>query len=254
MEFYRKFKSLCVKLFEFPNNEKFDQDFQQILQYFYFFGFYHSERLTKHRATYGTLMFVFVVLSFIAGCFKDAVIGFTNSEFIRAMTTLVVGLFALSLPAQIVPLVLKRSDMISMLKMLHNLHEVDEEHLMDVYKKKCFKIMKYYKALLLSEAAILSLLSLLPFYIFDLVIPVAYDTIPTEYFHSLFMIVNSLQAFCMAFLFVSSDLLHIFCMIRIEGNIRNLCYKLNNCTDNKDVQTNENELIACIKHHQAIKR
>lgn len=236
---------------KYPNTENFDEEFQELLQIFFFFGYYQPKH-TKKRIIYGVTTFIVIVMTFVVGCFKDATIRLREHHMSTAMMATVLGFFALSLPIQILSVALNHENIMKMIKGFHTMHEFGEEEQMKEFKQRCRKILRFYRGLTSFDSISLSILSFFKFGIVILAMPVAYDVLVTERLFYIFVLVSSVHLYLLSFIFVASDLLHIFCMVRAQANMSILSRKLRNCADSNDSYENETNLIACIKHHIAI--
>lgn len=253
MSIVKSVKQFYNTYFKCPNDDKFDEDFQQILQIFYFLGFYHPKS-SKLRTAYGAFMFFFVLQTHVLGNLKDIYIasGPNEKNMNKALICAISLSFVISLKIQIISFVSRQKEIIGMIRGLHLMHDPDNEDSMKVYRRKCSKLVKLHQIIMGWIEITLIIFKLFGFDFFILAIPAIYDELAREYFFNFLMILNILQFTGILMLYNAGDLLHVLCMIRAEANLEFLNKKLRHCTDSDNLQENEKKLIACIKHHCSI--
>lgn len=250
MNIVKRVKQFYHSYIKCPNDDKFDEDFQQILQIFYFFGFYHPKS-SKLQTVYGAFMFFFVLQTHVLGNLKDIYIasGLDDKNMNKALICAISLSFAMSLKIQIISFVSRQKEIIGMIRGFHLMHEQDNEDSMKIYRQKCSKLVKLHKIIMGSIEITLIIFKLFGFDFFILAIPAIYDELAREYYFNFLLILNILQFTGILMLYNAGDLLHILCMIRAEANLEFLNKKLCHCTDSDNLQENEKSLVACIKHH-----
>lgn len=246
----RRFYIACIKC---PNDDKFDEDFQQILQVFYIFGFYQP-KASKGRVRYGAFMFSFVVMSHILGNLKDIFISLSGSggNLNKALICVLSVTFAISLKVQILSFAKHQAKVIEMIRELHFMHDSDDDSSMQVYRTLCSQLVKFHKYIMLSIEVTLITFKLLGYDFFILAIPALYDELARGSFYYLFLILNLVNFTGILMLYNACDLLHILCMIRAEANLDFLGDKIRSCANNDNLRENEKNLISCVKYHNRI--
>lgn len=244
-------KKLWVSYFEYPNEEKFDEEFKRLLEILYWVGF-HQPKTTRKRIAYGVVMFVFLILSILLGNIKDFIEDFRDEKMSAALIIVVILAHMSSMNVQMITIVLKKSSVHDLIKQLHNMHEFEDEEAIAAVRLSSLRMIKTYKLFLLTGASVLSGLRMAGLGSFKLVLPTLYDVLADGFLFSLLMLVNIIHLWLYALLFLPADLLHILGMIRVEANTKFLCEKLEACTSGEDFEENEKNLIACVRYHLAI--
>lgn len=229
-------------------DQKFNRDFHTVLKYYYFFGFYWP---SSSRKILAAVMFTITVETYVLGCVKDFVTQQREGNIPKAINNLFLFAFAISLQIQVLNVMIKSSKITELIRNLQALREDDEDHDLS---NKGMQLIKIYKFFMLASLGFAALFKLGGYNSFHLLIPAVYDVLAHGVLFYFFLSINFVHAILLNHLYVTSDLLHIFCMMRIEANLKVLNIKLLHCADSEDLEENEKTLIACIQYHRNIFR
>lgn len=238
--------------FAFPNTELFDEEFRQLMQIFYWFGFYQPSSSFTRRFAYGVLVFLFVKVAYWCGIITEVVASLNSRNLTRALITVPLASFSTSLNVQILTLVTKKTRIVKMIQTLHALHEYEDEALIEDYRVKCRQLVKYYKAYLQFAVIFVITLTLTGFKLYKLVIPIFYDSFADGFFFYPLMFCSVMQSYCLALIFLACDLLHVLCMIRLGANVEVLRKKIIGCAESENPSENLRDLSACVRYHSAV--
>lgn len=246
-----RIQEIFSSTFVYRNEDWLDEDFRLLLQIFYFFGFFRSAPSTS-RTTYGVLSIIFVVFTFLVGYFKDAVIALRENNLKNFMTSVPYTVIVLALLTQTITFMAKEKQIIKMVKAFNSMHDAKDDKLFDAYRKNCIHLVKIYIVFMELAVSMVLFFHFLGYMLYKLVSPTLLDDFVEGKLYIPLLITNSLQAYSVVTCMATSDLLHIFCMVRSGFNLERLCEKLRHCTDSEDLEDNERLLISCIKYHQRI--
>lgn len=255
MEYLRKIRELLtttfINLFIYPNDEMFDEDFRQILQILFCFGFYRPVPSTK-RAIYGVVSFVLSFISYLLGLWKDVIESILEGD--KQSIIICVAYFALgqSIVVQMVTFLTKKSQILSMITEVHSIHKGEKDEPIVTYRNKSSKVVKFYKIYLTIVVTVVAVICLCGFKIFKLAMPALYDLFAEGSLYYPLLATNFIHLYLIVFCLIVSDMLHILFMIRAGANLKILSEKLRHCTDSDDTKENEKTLIDCIKYHRKI--
>lgn len=233
------------------NKEKFDKDFHQILEVFYYFGFYQSTP-SKKRVLYGIFMFIVLVLTCTFGPLNYVLKAYNTGDISSALTSGLCFSYMVSFATQIATFAFNQDSVIAMIKKFHLLHESEDEHVIQDYRKKCLFMMGCYQLLLKLAGSMWIIFKFFGLNPYNLFIPAIYDKLAYGYFYYFLFPLNLVHLACLIPLYTACDFLHIICIVRAEANLKILSEKLRSCTDDIDLKRNEKNLVACIRYHFAI--
>lgn len=247
-EFLRSAKKALATLFVYPNFEKFDADFCQLLQIYFLFGFYQPTP-SKLRLAYGIISLLLVHVSFFAGIFLEATSLFSEGEYMKTVFLVPVLVFAIPNMSNVCFSMMRSHKVTDLIKDLHSLHEYEDNDAIEACWVKWSKIVKLYKIYLAAVYVIVSILTVLGFKVFIFLFPALYDVYAHGSFFYPLLMVNFVHVGILVATIVTSDLLHVLCMVRVGKNFQILGQKLQHSTDSDDLIENEKNLIACVKYH-----
>jgi hypothetical protein len=250
VEKVRKFYEKCLK---YENRLRIDPEFKLIMQFLYFFGWYHPKP-TKHRKAYGVFMFCFVLLSYFLGSISYTISGFTNDDLTKGLLNLC-GLF-MSVPLMILigKLALNPTQLTDHLEELKMQHEYYNDDKIKELSQKCFKVAKGFACLIMISVLVVCVVEVLGFNIYKLIIPAIYDHLAIRVLYYPMMLINQVHLVLLGAVIVLCDMLPIFCIARIEKNMRFLANEIRNSTNSDRLEENLYELKACKRYHQEIRR
>lgn len=250
----RKFVEKCRKIsknfFQCPNN-KFDEEFKQIFQYFYFFGFYQPTP-SRSRILLGIFSLSFVLLSYILAVLENGIASWKEGNINKISVFFSIIVINVPFLTQLIFFAWNQNKFIVMVKTLQSLHEYRNKDTVQNLSKKLLKMMKFYLYGLFLVLMVLLVSKLAGYGTFKLLLPVLYDRFADGLGFFFLLPLNIFHYICAAYLLAICDLFSIFCMMRLEANLKFLSYDLRHCTDSLDQKENEKNLTACVKYHQAI--
>lgn len=249
--FKEKLDKFFLTYLAYPNKDRFDEEFRDLLQISYFFGFFQPKP-SKKRMAYGAFMIVFVFVSSLLGTLRDSFLSLHEQDLGKTLVNVSIAIFTLSYIVQKCKFAFNGQKITSMIGKLSSMHEYHDEDLLQKYRQKCLKILKLYKIFVLLSLTIPVVSKLFGANTFKLAVPAIYDELANGTLRYILLIVSVIHAYCYAFAVIPCDLLNIFCLIRLEANVEFLSNKLRQCTDSDDLKENERNLIACIKYHWII--
>lgn len=142
-----------------------------------------------------------------------------------------------------------------MVKNLQLLHEHSNEDSIRKLRRICLMMFKVYSNYLNVSLVGILVLKLAGFGPFKMLHPAIYDSLvndgPAFYF---LLFIHFLSVVCIIYLITVGDLFPIMCMMRLGANVKLLCNDLKNCANNKNVKINEQNLLACVRYHEALMR
>lgn len=251
MKKLKTFQDFLSTTFIFSNEEKFDEDFRQILQILYFFGFYRPVPSTK-RNVYGFFVFLLAGVGFVLGLIKHVIVSLREENSRGIVTIVPYTLFGISILVQITTFVTNQSKIVEMIKEVHSMAQGEVDTPLISYRNKSLKVVKFYTNCLKYSLTALSLLHVCGFGAFRLILPALYEVYADGFLYYPLLLLSTVQAYFVIFCVVATDLLHVIIMIRAGANFEILSNKLRRCTSSQDPNENEKELIACVKYHQRI--
>lgn len=258
MKIWKQLKQCYYNFFQCPNEDNFDEDFQKVLQTFYFFGFYRPKNI-KERVFYGAFMFTVLLLTCIFGNLNYLVKTFIadepNTIAFSSGFLLVLSLlsYLASFATQIILFACNQDRVIQMINEFHLMHEASDQGIIDDRKRKCLLMIRLYNLFLVVGGTTWVVFKVLGLSPYKLLMPAIYDELAVGYFsYGLLLLTNLIHLFCIIQIMVSCDLLHVICIIRAEANLKILCDKLRCCTNDTDLNKNERNLIGCMRYHCAI--
>lgn len=252
MEFKGKVLKFFSAVFVYPNEENFDEDFQQILRLFYFFGWFRPIP-SSTRKIIGYLVIVFVYLTFLLGAFRDVVAAFYQGKMQQSLISIAASGILITLTTQTFIFAKNQTFIMSLIKTFHTIHKGEDETPLEAYRKTCSKVARTYRTYLQVLWIVVMVLYFFGFKCFKLSLPCVYDVYAEEKLFTPLLWMSFLQGFIVYTAISGSDTFHVLCMVRIGANFEMLGNKLQHCTDSKDVEENERNLIACIKYHRQIR-
>lgn len=236
-----------------PIEGQIDLEFKTIVQILYFFGFiggYGQPNRTKPRAVYGVLSCVLTALTVQLGMCGGYFEAFSERNVAKSML-LGSGIVLLA-PVIVLILTMLRKplEITSQIIELNGLHsKYDVDFAMSVISKKCEVMLKAYAFLLTLFAVAYVIAKVSGHGLFVLVIPAIYDKLAYGYAYYFWMLVSIVHSFCYGSLVLVSDLLPIFCMIRIAANMKLLSREVRKSADNFHFRVNDEALSECIDYH-----
>lgn len=249
MVLIRRIKTAYSQYLKSLEDQKFDRDFNEIMKYYYFFGFFNP---IEKKKIFAALAFILVVVTYLIGSFKDIVMRKAEGDIPKTIISVFTLAFALSLTVQVLTVMLRFGRITSTIKALQLLHEDTDEDFINVYRRKCFRLLRIYGGSLAATVLCAIPVKCIGYNVYFLLIPAAYDVLAHGDLFYFFMIISFIHTVGLVLLFAASDLLHIFCMVRVEANLKLLNDKIRHCADSKDLKENEKELSACIRYHNEI--
>lgn len=251
MESFKKIQEILSPA-NFPSeNYLFDEDFRELLEIYYFLGFYRPKRSIS-RDIYGIISFLLVVLSFLLGMIKEALESIYQGHLQRSLFCVASMCLNISIPTQIITFVVNEFAIIEMIKAIQSIHDEQDEKALEYYRKKCRQLVKFYKVYCNIALVFLVSLYLCGYKIFMFLLPAIYDNFAEGWLFYPLLITNILQIYFIALCLLVSDLIHILCMIRTGAYFGILSERLRRCTDSDELSENEKKLNACVKYHQRI--
>lgn len=239
-------------IFSCTVQDQFDDDFRQLLQVFYFFGFYSIS--SKKRRIFGWLVFVFLMLVYLLGWMKDVITSFEQGFTQQALIDISLSTIIVSYMTLFVTFMTKQVQIIKTIEKLQSLHESEFDGFLVPFRKTCSQVLKYFTIYILMAHSSIVLFFLSGYGTYKLVVPTIFDKYAEGYFNVPLLIVNILQGNLISFCFAASDMFPIFCMVRAGANLEILCDKLRHCTDDDNPDINVRSLVACICYHSAIRQ
>lgn len=253
MEYFSGILRFLSESFSFANERLFDEDFRLILKYFYFLGF-HRPVPSMKSSIYCFIVFAFVPMSHLLGELQNAVMSMKKGNLQKFLISTTYTAFMISTAVQVINFIAKERQIIQLIKAFQTMHESEDEKLIGVYKKKCYKLVKLYSLYLTSAMTTVVVLTLLGYNIFKLATPTLFDGFAEGSLYFPLLFVNIFQVYIVAISTSSSDLLHVLLMIRAGANFELLSEKIRCSTEGDDFVKNEEILVACIKYHHRIIR
>lgn len=239
-----------VETFQLPDGKAFENDFRQLMNIFYVCGLYRPVASSANFAK-SFIIFVLLMVTMLSGVFKDLIMTWICGDIYGTLLFATTCSLIFAVTIQSSNVVLKGGKITVMIKNLQSLHEGNEES-MKVYQDLCSNLVKYYMIMSPLSIAMLALSKMFGFDFFKLIIPAIYDELAVGSFYNIFLFVSFVHILICSPLFMACELLHVLCMIRIEGNMKILGTKLRSCADGKNFTENEEKLNTCIKYHCAI--
>lgn len=241
------FKPIFAKLqakLDLPNKHEFERDFYQIMLGFYACG------LTHKIPNFKFFIYVFSALSFLLGMFKDSISAAMKGDL--NFTLLFAAIFSLLMANTVQCYILfkKNSRIVDMMKTMQALHEREDDNEVEAYRNLGITLINLYKIFFGFAFFFLTTMRLFGISACQFILPVIYDVFADD-FGILLSIHIPHVAYAMV-LFITIEMVHVICMIRVEANLKILGEKLKHCADADDLEANEQNLIACIKYHRAI--
>lgn len=236
-----------------PIEGQIDLEFKTIVQILYFFGFiggYGQPHRTKQRAVYGVLSCVLTALTVQLGMCGGFFEALSERDVAKSMMLGAGTVFVAPVIVLILTMLRKPSEITSQIIELNGLHlKYDVNSAMSVISKKCGIMLKAYAFVLTLLAAAYVIAKVSGHGLFVLVIPAIYDKLANGYAHFIWMLVNIVHSLCYGSLVLVSDLLPIFCMVRIAANMKLLGREVRKSADNFHFRVNEEALSECIDYH-----
>lgn len=251
MKIVKALKQFYQLHLEFPNEEKFDGDFQQLLQIFYFFGFYQPTP-SKKRVIYGALTFTILVLTTILGPINNAVKAYYVGDMALVLASCLLISYMVSYAIQIALFSFNQKHIIGIIKEFHLMHEADGEKVIQKLGTKCMVMTKCYNLFLYVAGLSYVVFKFFGLNPYKLIIPAIYDEVAVGYFYYVLSCVNVAHIVCLMPILTACDLLHIICIVRIEAHLKLLCRKVRCCAEDNDLEKSERELVACMRYHVSI--
>lgn len=211
----RKVKKALSSYFICSNEDKFDDDFLRVLQIYFLFGFYHPT-WSKNRIIYGTFMFIFICITVVLGGLKSIFDSWANRSMRQLLLDVPITVYTVLFIAQLVTFIAKQGQIIDFLKVLH---ESNNEQLIQSYREKCSKLVKFYTIFLQIAVSSVVTFYFSGFKIFTFPIPALYDELANGDFFYLLLVINIIQYYSATTCFVPSDLLHVLCIVRVGANL-----------------------------------
>lgn len=245
------FKTFYSAYLRCPDGEKFDTDFRVILEIFHFLGFYQPVT-SKKSILYGAFMFTFTLICYFFGALKDVVLSYYNNNISMMITSAVSLPLALAMINQVLKFIANRAKIIELMTDLQAIHEDKDKNFIQKYRKTSLLLIKAYHCFLTIGSLAIIIARLCGIRTFKLFIPTIFDGLANGSFYNTMLFMNLIQTLLLGEVFLTCDLFHILCMIKIEANLKLLNAKLRNCADRNEAADNEMELIACVRYHVAI--
>lgn len=250
MSWIHKIKQKLQELFVCPNN--FGVDLQVILQYLFAVGIYHPET-SKARMAYGIFM-VTLLFSYNTECIKGFITGVKTNE---SKLIFYHGLYLVS-----AALILTQSfNFATNVKGFKGIYEhikrmkdFDSEQIMVKYEELSKRITSFFVIYVRFVLFVLTLGNLLLGKHNHLITPTPFDKFTDGYLFYFTFFINFMQLGTIAHIYVSVEMLPIVCMLKIEACFEHLTEKIAACTNDINMQINENNLKKCIKYHVELLR
>lgn len=246
-----KLKSFYKKFLKCPNTERLDKDFHALFQILYLYGFYLPNP-SKIRACYGIFMYAFVLVTFLMGGYQGATTALQDGNMNQALLNVICFCYGAPLATLVLSIAKNQTKFVDMTKGLGKLHEFDQEETVEVLRKKNLKLTKIYIIFIKTLGTVGVVLPLMGYKTYRLFMPSIYDLLATGSFYELFLSLNSVHLYEFVLLLAVCDLYIIFCIIRVEYNIKFLCEELRNCTDSGLFRVSQRNIDACAKYHSTI--
>jgi hypothetical protein len=144
-----KLKSFYQKYLKCRNEHRLDKNFHALLQILCWFGFYQPSP-TNTRIAYGVVMFLFVFVTHLINALNGAATEWQEGNLNQALINVMGFCFAASLATLVLSFVQNQKGFIDMIRELNGMHEYDHEEAVNALRKINVKIVKIYKAFLLS--------------------------------------------------------------------------------------------------------
>jgi hypothetical protein len=247
VKWVQKLKQLYNNNLKCPNRCQFDEEFYKLLQVLYSFGFYQPKP-SKTRVVLGIVMFMLMMITYLAGATKDAVTGNLNQTLINVTYFCFIGAVA----TQILSFACNQKKFIGMIKELHLLHKRADDESIENLSTKCGLIVQIYEwfvAVLVVAATVLQLGGL---GVFRLIMPSIYDLFAFGLFYPILLTVNFIHVALLGLIFVVTDLMPVICMLRIEQNLKFLLNDLRTCTNTGLFRSSQREINRCAEYHAEI--
>lgn len=246
-------EKVCSAALNCPNKNRFDPEFYGLLKILFSFGIYQPKP-TKKRIAFGVLMILFLFVTFLMGCIKNALVGLHEENFNKAFINGACFCFVFPVLVLVVSFMRNRIKFIRMLRDLHTIHSFYEEGSMEVLSRKCLKIVKAYRAFMAILCFTLITFHALGLKVFRLIMPSIYDLLADGPFYYILVTVNSVHLLCLALVMTVCDLILILCIIRLKEKVKFLCHNLRNCTDSNLFHRNKRKLVRCVQYHATLIR
>lgn len=197
-------------------------------------------------------MFIMLVSSIYLGIFKNICFAYRDNDISGIVFNVLPIVFMTFTQTQILTVMCNQSALTELIKSFHIMQKDNDDGLNHKRWRKFVKIAKYYEYFL-NFILIISLpLKMAGFDSFKLYCPALYDEMAVGHFYYPLLVLNFFHTYWLEAVMSACDMLPILLLARVDVNLRFLCDRLRHCTDNIDLQVNEQELIKCIKYHSVI--
>lgn len=251
MHYLKVTREFVSSTFIYPNDEIVDEDFRQLLQIFYVYGF-HQPVPSLKRTIFGLIVLLFGAITYFLGFLKDLLTSLHENDLRRIMVNVPYTTLVFTFVTQAITILMRESQIVQMFNGFQSMHEREDNSLLNNYRRKCCQLVKFYIAYLEVTGAFVLCLNLCGYRTFKLLVPSLYDDFAEGHLLYPLLFLNTVHAFSLLPLIVCCDLIHIVCIVRAGANLKLLSNKLRRCTDSGNIKENEKKLIACIKYHQRI--
>lgn len=249
-KYSKRLRKFLPSAFIYSNDEIFDEDFRQLLQIFYIYGF-HQQVPSTERSYRGSVVLLFGVTYFL-GFVKDLSVSLSESNLQRIMTNVPYTAIVFNFVTQAITFLVKQREIVEMVKGFQSMHEPKNDPYLNYYRTKCCQLLKYYIAYLKLTGVVVLCFNVCGYKMFKLLVPALYDDFADGNLFYPLLILNTVHVCGLLPLIVSCDLLDIVCIVRAGANLQLLSDNLRQCTESSDLKKNERMLIKCIEYHHRI--
>lgn len=232
-----KFKLFILAHSDYPSTS--DKHFNKLLRVFYFLGFYHKKS-TQRRKIFEFFMFSIIFMNTLFSFIID--LYYADKKVLKIIASVLFMLRNVIVNSELIYLIIKQTQLRNMIEDFHSCLSVDGA-VSEPDSVLCDKLIAKYKIFILVPATILILTTTILSIQNNCAAPSLYKYCRWKSF------IISLNSLCLeigAIVVISTDLLPIISMLKLEAIVTILCRKIEKLDDN------ERNLDDCIQFHSRI--
>ena len=229
---------------KFPDSEKFDDDFREVMKLFHYSGLYRTENTSArlHNAS-----FAFICMCYLLGCIKDTLYYFFEGDVVYVLINGALTTAIFSFAVTVRNFINHQSKIVDLVFELQKLHGSRFNEMMEAYKGFSLKIIKLFEVCCVSAVITMPTAMFFGMSFSTLFYPLIFDVLAFGKLYGLTAVLSIVHIMGLAASYTASDFLHIVCMVRIEANCKIL-------SDLFREAKGEEELTSCIHYHCSILR
>lgn len=232
-----KFKLFILAHSDYPQTS--DKHFNKLLRVFYFLGFYHKKS-SQRRKIFEFFMFSIIFMNTLFSFIID--LYYADKKDVKIIASVLFMLRNVIVNSELIYLIIKQTQLRNMIEDFHSCLSVDGA-VSEPASVLCDKLIAKYKIFILVPATILILTTTILSIQNNCAAPSLYKYCRWKSF------IISLNSLCLeigAIVVISTDLLPIISMLKLEAIVTILCRKIEKLDDN------ERNLDDCIQFHSRI--